>query len=187
MDAWDADPASLSWWSKNPDTNLLVQLAFPTENCEMQCFEGSRDPLRGWVGVHGNDAMPAPLVEFRYPSGRSGGSPSAVLLAPFSGADRPAYSVRRTSQAGWGRLHQLEVTLPDGSTDLIGWTKGLSSPVETDAGLASDAPFVWLRLDANGIPAKGFLLDGSHFEHSGRSLYEGQARASRLLHLRGGR
>jgi hypothetical protein len=181
VEAWTMEQAKLIWWSRNQDVNLLLQLLLSPEGAEMECFEGSSEPLRGWVGLHGNDAIPAPLVEFRYPGGRYGGIASAVLLAPFTGEHRPTYSLRKASHGNWGQLHQLELPLPDGATDLIAWTKGLSSAVDGGTGVMSDAPFVWLRVGAGGSPTQGFVLDGSYLEHSGRTLYQGERREARLL------
>ena len=149
----------------------------------MDCFAGSRDPIRGWVGLHGNDAIPAPLVEFRFPAGLSGGSASAVLLAPFPGDTPPGYVVNRTSQAGWGRLRYIELGLPNGGTDLIAWTKDLSSPAEYGSPIVSDAPFVWLRVDAGGRATKCFVLDGSYVEWEGRQLHDADRREAALLVL----
>jgi hypothetical protein len=151
------------------------------ESTEMDCFEGNRDPIRGWVGLHGNDGIPAPLVEFRFPAGLSRGSPSAVLVAPFSGDTAPGYAVKQTSRAGWGHLRYLELGLPDGGTDLIAWTKDLSSPVDYGSPIVSDAPFVWLRVDAGGRPAKCFILDGSYLEWEGRQLRDAERREVALL------
>ncbi len=181
MESWKADRDALSWWSRNSDINLLVKLIPFAEDTEMECFEGSRDPIRGWVGLHGNDAIPAPLVEFRYPAGLSGGSPSAVLLAPFSGDTPPDYSVKRTARAGWGHLRCIELALPDGGTDLVAWTKDLSSPAEYGSPIVSDAPFVWLRVDARGRPAMCFMLDGSYLEWAGRQLHDADRREVALL------
>ena len=195
MEAWTADRDTLSWWSRNPDMNLLLKCIPFAEGAEMECFEGSREPIRGWVGRRGNDAIPAPLVEFRYPSGSPGGSPSAVLLAPFAvgapppGAPQsaaadapPPYLVRRACLAGWGRLRRLELTTPSGATDLIVWTKDLSSPVE-DGTVKTDAPFVWLRLSVAEEPRRCFLLDGSHLEYKGRVLHDAAPRQAGLLAL----
>jgi len=183
MEAWTAEADSLSWWSRNPDINALVKCIPFVQGTEMECFEGSREPMRGWAGEHGDDAVPAPLVEFRYPSGTSGDSPSAILIAPFTGGGPPTYVARRTSLAGWGRLRHLELALLSGATDLITWTKDLSSPVEYGSPMVSDAPFVWLRLDAAGKPSKCFLLDGSYLELQARRLYDAARRETKLLSL----
>jgi hypothetical protein len=183
MDSWKADRDALSWWSRNSDVNLLLKCVPFVENTEMDCFEGSRDPIRGWVGLHGNDAFPAPLVEFRFPAGLSGSSPSAVLIAPFSGDTPPVYAVKRTSRTGWGHLRYVELALPNGDRDLITWTKDLSSPAECGSPIVSDAPFVWLRVDAGGRPAKCFMLDGSYLEWEGRQLHDADRREAALLTL----
>jgi hypothetical protein len=181
MDAWSMDQEALTWWSRNSDSNILVRCIPFVENAEMECFEGSRDPIRGWVGLHGNDAIPAPLVEFRYPSGISAGSPSAVLLAAFTGDAPPHYDVKRKSQAGRGRIRHLELALPSGGADLLSWSKELNSPVEDGSPITSDAFFVWLRLDASGKPAKCFLLDGSYLEYERRLFHESASRQSTLV------
>jgi len=113
----------------------------------------------------------------------SGDSPSAVLIVPFTGGAPPSYVARRTSLAGWGRLRHLELALPNGATDLITWTKDLSSPVEYGSPVVSDAPLVWLRLDASGKPSKCFLLDGSYLELQARRLYDAARRETKLLSL----
>jgi len=183
MEAWTAEADSLSWWSRNPDSNVLVKCVPLLEGTEMECFEGSREPIRGWVGQHGDDAIAAPLVEFRYPSGVSGDSPSAVLIVPFTGDAPPSYVARRSALAGWGRLRHVELALPNGATDLITWTKDLNSPVEHGSPMVSDAPFVWLRLDAAGRPAKCFMVDASYLAWEGRGLHDTARRETALLAL----
>jgi hypothetical protein len=129
MNSVEARPASIAWGCDFQESSsceghkeaiaaalcvkyiITQHIPFAVET-EMECFEGSREPIRGWVGLHGNDAIPAPLVEFRYPTGVRGGSLSAVLLAPFSGATPPAYRAKRTSQRSWGRLRHIEMILP---------------------------------------------------------------------------
>ncbi len=183
MEGWSKEEETLSWWSRNEGVNLFLQLIPFEGKAEMECFEGSREPLRGWVGSHGHDAIPAPLVEFRYPSGGGGGSTSAVLLAPFQGTEKPSFAIKRASSTGWGQVHHLELRLPDGSTDSISWTNGLSLPVDDGDPVVTDAPFAWLHLNAAGEPVKCFLLDGSYLEYNGRSLLRGSKREAKLFVL----
>jgi len=184
MDGWTAEADSLRWWSRNADINLLVQWIPFVDNAEMECFEGSRVPLRGWVVLHGNDAIPAPLVEFRYPSVFETGSLSAVLLAPFTGNTPPAYQVKHVSQGRWRRVRHLALAVPSGGVDLVTWDKDLTTPVEYGSPVTSDALLVWLRLDAAGKPTKCFLLDGSYVEYAGNVLHESAKREVKLVRLR---
>jgi hypothetical protein len=178
MDRGSQDGASFTWWSENPDGNLLLQLMAPPAETLMQVFEGSREPLRGWVGRHGNDAVPAPLVEFRYPARRQGPVLSAVLLAAFAGKARPSYTLKRMDSFR-GALHHLELGLPDGSTDVIAWSSGLALPVDDGRPFLSDGPFVWCR-NSHGKPAKCFLVDGSYLRYDGVSLHEASRRTTAL-------
>jgi hypothetical protein len=148
----------------------------------MECFEGSEEPIRGWVGLHGNDSIPAPQVEFRYPAGAADCGVSAALLAAFAGAQRPAYEVRAKSSHSGHRVHYLELAVPDGSTDRIGWSKGLASPIE-GGGLRTDAVFAWYRTDRAGNPVKCFLLDGGYLEHEGRTVFASDERGTGLFSL----
>ncbi|MCX6623885.1 MAG: heparinase II/III family protein, partial [Acidobacteria bacterium] len=50
VERWSHDPAALVWWSRNRDTNLLVQLVAAPQGAGMEIFEGRKDPPRGWVG-----------------------------------------------------------------------------------------------------------------------------------------
>ena len=184
VEAWAADTDALKWWSRSPDVNVLVQCMPLVEGVEMECFCGSREPLRGWVGLHGNDATPAPLVEFRYPTGRLADSPTAVLIAAFHGSAPPTYTARRIDQTGWGRLRCLELALPAGGTDVVAWTRSLDSPVEYGNALVTDSPFVWLRLDADGRPTGCFLLEGSFLKWQGDSLHDAGQRRTEFLALR---
>ena len=183
MDKWTAEESALTWCSQNEEANLLLQfVSFQDDAVQMQCFEGSREPIRGWVEQRGHDALPAPLVEFRY-STQSGGAVSAALLVPFAGSAKPSYALRRKTVSAWTQLRHLEVTRPDGSIDHLSWSQGLSAAVDNGQPFVSDAPFVWLRTDAGGRPTKCFLLDGSYLRADGAALHEGQRRESRLVAL----
>ena len=81
MKGWSHDAKNLTFTSEH----LHLQMSAP-RGAEMQCFEGSREPLRGWIGHHGDDAVPAPLIEFRYPAP----AVTAVLLST-----RPGYTLTR--------------------------------------------------------------------------------------------
>lgn len=161
MDKWSQDLPALSWWSENADTNLFLQLVIPPHKAVMHCFEGSREPLRGWVGLHGDDAVPAPQAEFRYPVESAGAVVSAVLLVPFTGAGRPRYTVSGDADLSQGTIHHLKIGLPDGYVDSVAWTNGLALPVEDGKPLTTDATLVWLRKDAAGKEVKRFLLGGA--------------------------
>lgn len=184
FEAWTAEPELLRWWSQDPGQNVLVQgIPFHAEEAAMECFCGSREPLRGWVGHRGHDAVPAPLVEFRYATGRPGGSPWAALIAPFQGDTPLAYAAARTALAGWGRLRHLELALPTGGTDVFAWTANLDSPADYGHPLASDASFAWLRLDAARRPVSCFLLDGSYVKWEGRVLHDRGQRSTEMVAL----
>lgn len=185
MEAWEKDAEQLSWWSRNADSNLFLQLIPFSAKAQMECFEGSTDPLRGWVGKSQTEVTAAPQVDFSYPcTGDSTGT--AVLLVPFLGNDRPGYTVKRTGTAGgrWGGelLYELELGRPDGGTDLIAWSATLETALEElSSGLTSDGGLVWLRRDANGHPIRGFVLDGSFVQHQGETLYESGAREAKAF------
>ena len=181
MEKWSVDEDELIWCSQNDDTNLLLRLvSLQGDPVEMQCFEGSREPLRGWIEHRAHDALPAPLVEFRYPS-QAGGAVTATLLVPFSGRERPRHSIRGETLPAWAQLRHLEIGLPDGSVDHVGWSYGLSAAVDNGEPFVTDAPFVWLRTDPAGKPAKCFLLDGSYLRYRGRTAYDGERRETGLF------
>lgn len=167
MERWKQDPARLEWWSENPDGNLWLAMVRAPESTRMRCWEGSREPLRGWVGSRGHESVPAPLVEFSYPAGR-GPASSAVLLAPFTGTARPGFRVRVPE--GGGPVQRLEIGLPDGFTDLIAWSGGLALPVDDGRPFLTDGTLVWVRLDAGGKPVKHFSLNGRFLKFNGTPL-----------------
>jgi hypothetical protein len=185
MAGWAKDEGKLAWWSQNSDSNLFLKLIPFTEDVRMQCFDGSRDPLRGWLGRNQQEVTAAPQVDFSYPCA-GGSSASAVLLVPFLGDHQPSYVVKRIGTAG-GRhggelLYELEVGLPDGGTDLVVWSGTLETALEElPSTLTSDGTFIWLRTDASGRPVKGFVLDGSFVSHHGKIIYEGAKREATLL------
>lgn len=186
MDGWKSDPRALSWWSTNDDVNVLVKMVMPPTGTEMECFEGSENPLRGWVGHHSHKAAPAPQVEFRCPAAPvywKHGVISAMLIAPFTGADVPDYRVAEIRGAEDKYLHTVELTLPDGSRDSITWTRKLEIPIEEPEHLTTDALFVWLRSDSDGRPAKCFLLNGSYLKHKGQLLFQDDEQRSGLVNL----
>lgn len=169
MERWRMDPANLAWWSENADVNLYLQLAQAPPGATMACREGSREPLAGWVGWNNTDGLPAPRVEFRYNGPDSGRATSAVLLCPFRGAARPAFSIEATQA---GSVQSLQIQLPDGSRDLVSWTPDLMQPVDDGRPFVTEAPFVWLRLDPAREPAECFVLDGSYLDWEGRRVWE---------------
>jgi hypothetical protein len=181
MDAWTSDAETRLWWSKNKDTNLLLQMVgAQADTVTMEVREGSREPLAGWVGWHGDDSVPAPRVEFRYAAERAENVWSVVLLAPFAGEKRPHYKVRSCRESAYGWLHYLEIERPGGDVDRFGWTTQLMMPVESEP-FATDAPFVWCRTDPAGKLLKGYLLDGSCLRYNGRTVLEGGSRNAQTL------
>jgi hypothetical protein len=99
----------------------------------MECFEGSQQPLRGWVGAAGDNAVAAPLVEFRYPSREGGAVVSAVLPGP-SKARRARAEVRGAGSILRGAVRHLGRP-PDGArlTTLRepGWRCWSTTPART--------------------------------------------------------
>jgi hypothetical protein len=128
----------------------------------MKCFEGSRRPIRGWLGGHTgkSGAIPAPLVEFSYPGAGRPGAVSAVLLAPFKGKRPPDIRLLAAGAHADGWIHSLELALPDGRRDFVAWSWHLELPIEIEGRVVTDAPFVWVRRDARGKVARRFLLRG---------------------------
>jgi hypothetical protein len=167
VERWSHDPAALAWWSENRDTNLLLQLVDAPPATTMEIFEGRKDSLRGWVGAHGNDAVAAPLVEYRYKGARTPAI-SAVLAAAYAGTNRPEF--RPAALPARGPIRHLEIGLPDGSTDRLAWSAGLALPIDDAQPFTTDGKLVWLRTDAAGNPSKWFTLDGRYLVYGGRSL-----------------
>jgi hypothetical protein len=179
MDGWQHDPDRFACWSQNADTNLFLQLALAPEGTEMECFEGRRDPLRGWIGAHGHDAQPAPLVEFRYPGRGWRSTVSAVLLAAFTGSARPGFAIRRA--ASDGIVHHLELATPEGLIDRLAWSTSLEVPIEDGDPLVTDSPFAWIRTDGSGALVSSYLLDGCYLMYRGDVVFEQQDRGSALV------
>jgi hypothetical protein len=127
----------------------------------MECVEGSSQPLRGWVGAAGDNAVPAPFIEFRYPS-RESAVVSAVLLWPFQGSRRPPYQVRGAEEISRGAVHHLEIKHQDGAFDHVAWSTGLALPVDDARPFLTDAPFVWQRTPRGGTPLRTFRLGGTY-------------------------
>lgn len=167
VERWSYDPQTLAWWSENRDTNLLLKLVAAPPNAGMQVFEGRKDPPRGWVGLHGNDAVAAPLVEFRY-AGAKTPSVSVVLAAAYKGTNRPG--VRAEVAPACGPIRRLEIRLPDGSTDRFAWSPGLALPIDDADPFTTDGTLVWVRNDPAGKPTKWFSLDGRYLMDRDRAL-----------------
>ena len=173
MEKWACDEENLAWRSENPDVNVLVKLLLPAGGVKMTCLEGSREPLAGWVGRRGNEAIPAPRLEFAYPADeRRPGMVSAVIIAAFSGAP-PAYETPDTGVSADGYTHWLAVRTPSGHTDALAWTKNLALPLDNGPFL-SDAGLVWLRKDASGKAVKCFIVDGSYVRDGSASIWSGE-------------
>jgi hypothetical protein len=162
VSSWSHEPKEFAWWSRAGGTNLSLQLAAAPEGTSMECFEGNRQPLRGWVGAAGDNAVAAPLVEFRYPSRQGAAVISAILLWPFTGPARPRVEARGAGSNLRGAVHHLELALPDGSIDHVAWSSGLALPVDDARPFVTDAPFVWQRAGHDGKPSRTFRLGGSY-------------------------
>jgi hypothetical protein len=152
MEKWSHDAQGLRWWSGNADTNLLAQMVVAPAKAEMEVFEGKRDPLRGWVGHHGNDAAAAPLVEYRYQAQSSRPVMSVVLLAAFRGAEPPRITVVSP------RPQRLTISRTGGPVDHVAWTQGLELPVEGGSPFTTDARFVWAREGGAELLLEGTYL-----------------------------
>ena len=148
----------------------------------MECFEGSEEPLRGWIGHRAHDVLPAPQIEFRYRSGKHSAD-SAVLIVPFKGSEKPDYRVIEATGITDKYLHTLRLGLPDGSEDTISWTRKLEIPIEDGKPFVTDAPFVWLRSNSEGRPEQCFILEGSYLDHNAQRLLSEEDRGSRLVKL----
>ncbi|MFB3829792.1 MAG: heparinase II/III family protein, partial [Bryobacteraceae bacterium] len=149
MDKWSQDPARLAWWSENSDVNLALEMIVPPPKTSMRIYDGQREPLRGWLGVRGAEHIPAPQVEFRYPSARSAVT-SVVLLAPYKAA-RPRFEPRYGTR---NSIHHLEI-----GPDHFAWSTGLLLPVDDGQPFFTNAVFVWQR---KGSPEKGLLAGGTY-------------------------
>lgn len=161
MEKWSHDPARLEWWSGNDGANLwLRMIAGP--RAAMECAEGSREPIRGWLGRSGDDPAPAPRVEFRYQAERAP-AVTAVLLAPYRGGARPRYEVK-SARVGRGTIHHIALALPDGGADDIAWSNGLALPVDDGRPFVTDGVFVWSRTDRQGLQTKRLLAAGSYLQ-----------------------
>jgi hypothetical protein len=159
---WSHEARDLAWWSGTGETNLSLQMVAAPEGTSMQCFEGSRQPLRGWIGSSDGNDTAAPLVEFRYPSRQGAAVASAVLLWPYRGPARPRCEVRGGETLSRGAIRHLEIALPDGSIDRIAWSAGLALPVDDARPFVTDAPFVWQRSGGDGAALRTFRLGGSY-------------------------
>lgn len=160
MEKWSQDSPKLSWQSANKDENLSLQLITAPPKTSMTVLEGSRQPLRGWVGWHGNDAVPAPLVEYRYAAPNASPVLSVALLAAFSG-NAKGITLKAKRNTAHGSIHHLEFSLPGGITDRVAWTTGLLLPVDDGEPFKTDAKFVWQRKNESGAVQKQFLLEGN--------------------------
>lgn len=138
---------------------MFLQLVVPPAKTDMKTYEGSREPLRGWVGLHGFDAVLAPLVEFRYPVEKSSVT-SVALLVPFLGGAKPHYTVKSYFETSGGVIHHLELGRADGSTDTMAWTEHLALAVDDGRPFNTEATFVWQQRDHSGRTVKQFLLTG---------------------------
>jgi len=171
MEKWSQDEKALAWWSENGDANLWLQLIAGPKDIIMQTFEGSRAPLRGWLGVHGNDTVPAPLVEFRYRAENRSPVLSAVLFCAYRGNEPPKYVAKGDRHPLRGSIHHLELDLPDGSTDYIAWTTGLALPVDDGRPFTTDGTFIWVRSDPAGRCSRHFVLNGSYLLRNGSQVF----------------
>ena len=162
MAKWSRDERELAWWSEEEGTNLWLQFLSGPRNAVMECFEGSKEPLRGWIGSGGNGAAAAPLVEFRYPCQTNSPVVSAMLLAAFPGKSRPRYALRSSGDLSRGAIHHLDLRLPDGGTDQIAWSQGLVLPVDDGQPFTTDGNFVWRRLRGDGTVVTSFQSGGTY-------------------------
>lgn len=102
---WSLDASALRW-SSSADQ---VQLVIGPKDTAMECLEGQRQPPRGWAGFSGKDPLPAPHIEFRYPSGPKGPVVTVVVIAPAS------YQMTATGETA------IAITKKNGRIDEITW------------------------------------------------------------------
>ncbi len=184
MAKWSSDPAGFSWWSQNEDVNLLVKLLKVPDGATMQVYEGSQKPLRGWVGGNEIDAVPAPQVDYSYPS-LARGDVSAVLIAPFLKDKKPDYSLSpgTPEDRKYSGLYHLDIVLPDGQIDHYCWSGRLEQAVDDQPLYSTDASFIWLRTTAKGKPVKGYVLDASYLKVAGKTVFSRTQRKPEFFNL----
>ncbi len=104
---WSLDSSALRWTSSADQAQLVIAPAAAT----IECLEGQRQPPRGWVGFSGKDPVPAPHIEFRYPSDPKAPVVTVVVIAPV------AYQVKATGATA------IAVTKPSGKIDQVSWSR----------------------------------------------------------------
>ena len=104
---WSLDRSALRWTSSADQAQLVIAPAAAT----IECLEGQRQPPRGWVGFSGKDPVPAPHIEFRYPSDPKAPVVTVVVIAPV------AYQVKATGATA------IAVTKPSGKIDQVSWSR----------------------------------------------------------------
>jgi hypothetical protein len=139
--SWHMDKAGSTWYSENPDINLLIKpVCFQCSHdpirrdlagITMQCFEGRPDPIRGWLWAPGFNHIPAPLLEMTLPVEGNGGKDiiSAVLLAPFKGTKPPAFKTE-INYLHANIAFEMQIRKENQYTDIIAWTTRMFGPLE---------------------------------------------------------
>jgi len=88
-----------------------VHFVAPPNGAAVDCVEGRRQPPRGWLSQRDQAPLPAPHLEFRYPSAANHPVVSVIVIAPSG------------YQAHADPAHPNEVVIakPDGKVDRITW------------------------------------------------------------------
>jgi hypothetical protein len=104
---WSLDRSALRWTSSADQ----LQLVLAPKGTTIECLEGQSQPPRGWVGFNGKDPVPAPHIQFRYPSDPKGPVVTVVVIAT------PAFQMKAADATA------VAITKPNGRIDEVTWSR----------------------------------------------------------------
>jgi hypothetical protein len=159
------DPENMRFHTQFEDTNLLGLFALTPEGTKLEKYEGSREPLRGWMPTN-KGIEPAPQLCLRAPGMNGNYANFISFFMPYRGSKPPAVKVTAEAQR-FPHMSHLILTHEDGSKDSFYWTYRLDLMLGKRpwaGGLETDASMLHLRHDAAGKLTRACAADGTYLK-----------------------
>jgi len=131
---------------------------------------GEKDPYLGWLAGARREMQPAPLLQVHFEppaeSGPTHAAECATVLAPFTGAAAPEFTIEPEADEP---ARRVTVRWADGDVDEVYYTLMSGKAVGRFGPVCTDAPVVVRRRPAGGPETVG-ALDATFLEIDGREV-----------------
>ncbi len=144
------------------DANLLAIFAHTPDNTVINQYEGSENPLRGWL-TSSTGIIGAPQISLLAPPMAQPYTNFITFLMPYKGASAPKITTQAQAKR-FNEVSHLILTHEDGSRDSFYWTYRLDQMLglrDWAPGLETDASIIHLRHAAAGKLTRIAACDGT--------------------------